>query len=149
MHTEWWNEPEMSEDDRALERREHQLRAMERGHIIKIMPGSKAEMRVQLDRVIKLNFEIFDEMTEFFNQFRDDDTPPRPPSLCLLTEEDIDHLLEHGYIRGLDIVLSTESLIDDDSILLRSPLIVEFTGYADEWDTPTNRKKMKQENRAV
>ena len=29
MHIEWWNEPEMSEDERALERREHQLRAME------------------------------------------------------------------------------------------------------------------------
>ena len=34
MHTEWWNEPEMSEDERALERREHQLRAMENGHTI-------------------------------------------------------------------------------------------------------------------
>ena len=22
MHTEWWNEPEMSEDERALERRD-------------------------------------------------------------------------------------------------------------------------------
>ncbi len=26
MHTEWWNEPEMSEDERALERREHSSR---------------------------------------------------------------------------------------------------------------------------
>ena len=141
MHTEWWNESEMHPDERALERREHQLRAMESGHVIKIMPGSKEEMRAQLDRVIKYNFEISDEMTEFFNQFRDDDTPPRPPSLCLLTEEQIDHLLEHGYIPGVDIVLSTESLIDDDSILLRPPLIVEFMGYADEWDTSANRKK--------
>ena len=61
--------------------------------------------------------------------------PPRPPSLCLLAEEDIDHLLEYGYILGKDIVLSTEFLINDDSILLRKPLIVEFMGYADEWDT--------------
>ena len=44
MHTEWWNEPEKSEDERALERREHQLRAMNNGHTIKIMPGSKEEM---------------------------------------------------------------------------------------------------------
>ena len=28
MHTEWWNESEMSEDEQVLERREHQLRAM-------------------------------------------------------------------------------------------------------------------------
>ena len=140
MHTEWWNEPEMSEDERALERREHQLRAMENGHTITIMPGSKEEMRAQLDRVTEFQSEIHDEMTEFFNQFRDD-APPRPPSLCLLTEEDIDHLLEHGYIPGVDIVLSTESLIDDNSILLRPPLIVEFMGYADEWDTPPNQSK--------
>ena len=141
MHTEWWNEPEMSEDERALERREHQLRAMENGHTITIMPGSKEEMRAQLDRLIAFELEDYDERIEFFNQFRDDDTPPRPPSLCLLTEEDIDHLLEHGYIPGLDIVLSTEFLINDDSILLRPSLIVEFMGYADEWNTPTNRKK--------
>ena len=143
MHTEWWNEPEMSEDERALERREHQLRAMENGHTIKITPSSKEEMRAQLDRLIDLEFRMHDEMTEFFNQFRDNDTPPRPPSLCLLTEEDIDHLLEHGYIRGVDIVLSTEFLIDDDSVLLRPPLIVEFMGYADEWDTSDNKKKKK------
>ena len=129
MHTEWWNEPERHPDERTLERREHQLRAMENGYTITIMPGSKEEMRVQLDRLIES--EIHDEMTEFFNEFQGDDTPPRPPSLFLLTEEDIDHLLEHGYIRGLDIVLSTEFLIDD-SILLRPPLIVEFMGYADE-----------------
>ena len=137
MHTEWWNEPEMSEDDRGLERREHQLRAMNNGHTINIMPGSKAEMRSQLDRLIEFEKEFHDERIEFFNQFRDEDTPPRPPSLCLLTEEDIDHLLEHGYIPGLDIVLSTEPLINNNSISLRPPLIVEFMGYADEWDTPT------------
>lgn len=137
MHTEWWNEPEMSEDDRALERREHQLRAMESGHVIKIMPGSKEKMRTQLDRLIDFEFSIHDEMIEFHNEFSDSDTPPRPPSLCLLTEADIDHLLEHGYIPGVDIVLSTEFLIDDDSISLRPPLIVEFMGYADERDTPT------------
>lgn len=136
--TEWWNEPEKSEDERALERREHQLRAMNHGHVITIMPGSKEEMRAQLDRLIEFELEDHDERIEFFNQFRDDDSLPRPPSLCLLTEEDIDHLLEHGYIPGLDIVLSTEFLIDDDSILLRDPLIVEFMGYADEWVTPTN-----------
>lgn len=135
MHTEWWNEPEMSEDERALERREHQLRAMENGHTITIMPGSKEEMRAQLDRLIDSELRNHDEMTEFFNQFRDDDTPSQPLSLCLLTEEDIDHLLEHGYVPGLDIVLSTQFLIDDDSILLRPPLIVEFMGYADEWNT--------------
>ncbi len=55
MHTEWWNEPEISEDERALERREHQLRAMNNGHVIKIMPGSKEEMRAQFDRKL---FEI-------------------------------------------------------------------------------------------
>ena len=137
MHTEWWNEPEMSEDERALERREHQLRAMEKGHVITIMPGSKAEMRDQLDRLIEFELEDHNERIEFFNQFRDDDTPPRPPSLCLLTEEDIDHLLEHGYISGLDIVLSTEPLIDDNSIPLRPSLMREFIGYADERDTPT------------
>ena len=49
MNTEWWNEPEMSPDERALEKREHQLRAMENGHIITIMRGSKEEMRAQLD----------------------------------------------------------------------------------------------------
>ena len=136
MHTEWWNEPEMSEDERALERREHQLKAMENGHVIKLMPGSKEEMRVQLDRLIEFEFSNYDERTEFFNQFRDD-TPPRPPSLYLLTEDDIDHLLEHGYIPGVDIVLSTEPLINDDSILLRPSLMKEFMGYADEWDTPT------------
>lgn len=145
MHTEWWNEPEMSEDERALEKREHQLRAMESGHVITIMPGSKAEKRAQLDMMIKFNFGNSEEMAEFFDQFRDDDTPPRPPSLCLLTDEQIDHLLEHGYIPGIDIVLSTEFLIDDDSILLRPPLIVEFMGYADEWDTPTNEKKNETE----
>ena len=137
MHTEWWNEPEMSEDERALERREHQLRAMNNGHVITIMPGSKEEMQSQLDRLIEFDLSIQDERIEFFNQFRDDDTPPRPPSLCLLKEEDIDHLLEHGYIPGIDIVLSTEFLIDDNSISLRPPLIVEFMGYADEWDTST------------
>ena len=136
MHTEWWNESE-NPDERALERREYQLRAMNHGHVIQIMPGSKAEMRTQLDRLMDFEFRIHDEMTEFFNQFRDGDTPPRPPSLWLLTEEDIDHLLEHGYIPGVDIVLSTEPLIDDDSILLRDPLIVEFMGNADEWNTPT------------
>ena len=136
MHTEWWNEPEMSEDDRALERRKHQLRAMNNGRTIQIMPGSKEEMRSQLDRVIAFERSIQDERIEFHNQFRDEDTPLRPPSLCLLTEEDIDHLLEHGYIRGLDIVLSTEFLINDNSILMRPPLIVEFMGYADEWETP-------------
>ena len=134
MHTEWWNEPEMSEDERALERRKYQLRAMHHGHVIKIMPGSKAEMRAQLDRLIEFELEDYDERIEFFNQFRDDDSPPRPPSLCLLTEEDIDHLLEHGYIPGVDIVLSTEFLINDDSILLRDSLMREFMGYADEWD---------------
>ena len=139
MHREWWNEPEMSEDERALEKREHQLRAMENGCTIKIMPGSKEQMRAQLDKLIEFEHSMHDERIEFFNQFRDDDTPPRPPSLCLLTEEDIDHLLEHGYIPGVDIVLSTEFLIDDDSILLRPPLIVEFMGYTDEWETPTKR----------
>ena len=145
MHTEWWNEPEMSADEQALERREHQLRAMENGHTIKIMPGSKEEMRTQLDRLIDFELRIHDEMTEFFNQFRDGDIPPRPPLLCLLTQKQIDHLLEYGYIPGIDIVLSTEFLIDDDSILLRPPLIVEFMGYADEWDTPTNRPGEKTE----
>ena len=137
MNTEWWNEPEMSEDERALERREHQLRAMNNGRTIKIMPGSKEEMRTQLDRLIEFELSIQDERIEFFNQFRDDDSPPRPPSLCLLTEEDIDHLLEHGYIPGVDIVLSTEPLINDNSILLRPSLMKEFMGYADERDTPT------------
>ena len=137
MHTEWWNEPEMSEDERALERREHQLRAMNNGHVIEIMSGSKEEMRDQLDSLIELEHSIHDERTEFHNQFRDDDSPPRPPSLCLLTEEDIDHLLEHGYIPGLDIVLSTEPLINDNSILMRPSLMKEFIGYADERDTPT------------
>ena len=137
MNTEWWNEPEMSPDERTLEKRAHQLRAMENGHIIKVMPGSKEEMRAQLDSLIDFEFRSHDEMTEFFNQFRDGDTPPRPPSLCLLTEEDIDHLLEHGYIPGIDIVLSTEFLVDDDSILLRPPLIVEFMGYAGERNTST------------
>ena len=132
MHTEWWNEPEMSKDERALERREHQLRAMNNGHVIQIMPGSKEEMRAQLDSLIAFDLSIQDEKIEFHNQFRDDDTPPRPPSLCLLTEADIDHLLEHGYIRGLDIVLSTEFLIDDDSISLRPSLMRDFMGYADE-----------------
>lgn len=133
--TEWWNEPEMFEDERALERREHQLRAMNHGHVITIMPGSKEEMRAQLDGLIEFELEDHDERIEFFNQFRDDNSSPRPPSLCLLTEEDIDHLLEHGYIRGVDIVLSTEFLINDDSILLRDSLMREFMGYADEWDT--------------
>ena len=94
-------------------------------------------MRAQLDRLIEFEHRIHDERTEFHNQFRNDDTPPRPPSLYLLTEEDIDHLLEHGYIRGVDIVLSTEPLINDNSILLRPSLMKEFMGYADEWDTPT------------
>ncbi len=134
----------MSEDERALERREHQLRAMENGHVITIMPGSKEEMQAQLDRLIAFELEDHDERIEFFNQFRDDNTPPRPPSLCLLTEEDIDHLLEHGYIRGLDIVLSTEFLINDDSILLRPPLIVEFMGYADEWNTPEKKRSSRR-----
>lgn len=137
MHTEWWNEPEMSEDERALERREHQLRAINNGCTIQIMPGSKEQMRAQLDRLIESEKEFHDERSEFFNQFRDEDTPPRPPSLFLLTEEDIDHLLEHGYIPGLDIVLSTEPLINDNSILMRPSLMREFVGYADEWETPT------------
>ena len=137
MHIEWWNEPEMSEDERALERREHQLRAMNNGHVITIMRGSKEEMRAQLDRLIEFEHRIHDERTEFHNQFRNDDTPPRPPSLYLLTEDDIDHLLEHGYIPGVDIVLSTEPLINDNSILLRPSLMKEFMGYADERDTPT------------
>ena len=132
MHTEWWNEPEMSEDERALERREHQLRAMENGHVITIMPGSKEEMRAQLDWL------IYGPPPEFGEAF--DDTFPPPLAGYLLTDEQIDHLLEHGYIPEKDIVLSTEFLINDDSILLRDPLIVEFMGYADEWNTPTNRK---------
>ena len=137
MSTEWWNEPEMSSDERALERREHQLRAMENGHVIKLMSGSKEEMRAQLDSLIEFELSIHDERTEFHNEFCDSDAPPRPPSLCLLTEEDLDHLLEHGYIPGLDIVLSTEFLIDDDSILLRPSLMKEFMGYADERNTST------------
>ena len=137
MNTEWWNEPELHPDERALERREHQLRAMENGHTIKVMPGSKEEMRAQLDRIIEFQFSILEEITEFHNEFSDSDTPPRPPSLCLLTEEEINHLLEHGYIPGKDIALSTEFLIDDNGILLRDPLIVEFMGYADERDTST------------
>ena len=137
MNTEWWNEPEMSPDERALERREHQLRAMENGHVIKLMPGSKEEMRAQLDSLIEFELSIHDERTEFHNEFCDSDAPPRPPSLCLLTEEDLDHLLEHGYIRGIDIVLSTEFLTDDDSILLRPSLMKEFMGYADERNTST------------
>ena len=137
MSTEWWNEPEMSSDERALERREHQLRAMENGHVIKLMSGSKEEMRAQLDSLIEFELSIHDERTEFHNEFCDSDAPPRPPSLCLLTEEDLDHLLEHGYIRGIDIVLSTEFLTDDDSILLRPSLMKEFMGYADERNTPT------------
>ena len=124
MHTEWWNEPEMSEDERALERREHQLRTMENGHTITIMPGSKEEMRAQLDWL------IYVPPPEFCEAF--DDTFPPPLAGYLLTDEQIDHLLEHGYIPGKDIVLSTEFLINDDSILLRDPLIVEFMGYADE-----------------
>ena len=132
MNTEWWNEPEMSADERALERREHQLRAMKNGHVIKLMSGSKEEMRAQLDRLIEFELSILDEMTEFHNEFCDGDTPQRSPSLGLLTEEDIDHLLEHGYIRGVDIVLSTEFLIDDDSISLRPSLMREFMGYVDE-----------------
>ena len=132
MHTEWWNAPEMSEDERALERREHQLRAMENGKVIKIMPGSKEEMRAQLDRLIAFEHSIHDKMSEFHNEYIDSETPPRPPSLCLLREEDIDHLLEHGYIPGVDIVLSTEFLINDDSIPMRPPLMREFMGYADE-----------------
>ena len=137
MNTEWWNEPEMSLDERALERREHQLRAMENGHVIKLMPGSKEEMRAQLDSLIEFEFSIYDERTEFHNEFCDRDTSPRPPSLCLLTEEDIEHLLEHGYIPGIDIVLSTEFLINDDSILLRPSLMKEFMGYAGERDAST------------
>ena len=101
------------------------------------MPGSKEEMRAQLDSLIEFELSIHDEKIEFHNQFRDDDTPPRPPSLFLLTEEDLDHLLEHGYIPGIDIVLSTEFLIDDNSILMRPSLMKEFMGYADERDTPT------------
>ncbi len=132
MHTEWWNEPGKSEDERDLERREHQLRAMNNGHVIKLMPGSKEEMRAQVDSLIEFEFSILDEINEFHNEFCDGDTPQRPPSLCLLTEEDIDHLLEHGYIPGIDIVLSTEFLIDDDSILLRQSLVKDFMGYADE-----------------
>ena len=97
---------------------------MNNGQVIKIMSGSKEEMRAQLDRLIEFEHSIHDERTEFFNQSRDDDTPLRPPSLCLLTEADIDHLLEHGYIRGVGIVLSTEFLINDDSVLLRPPLII-------------------------
>ena len=62
MNTEWWNEPEMSPDERALEKREHQLRAMENGHIIKVMPGSKEEMRAQLDSLIDFEFRSHDEM---------------------------------------------------------------------------------------
>ena len=101
------------------------------------MPGSKEEMRAQLEGLIEFQFSILEEITEFHNEFSDSDTPPRPPSLCLLTEEEIDHLLEHGYIPGKDIALSTEFLIDDNGILLRDPLIVEFMGYADERDTST------------
>ena len=109
MNMEWWNEPKMSPDARALEKREHQLRAMENGHIIKVMPRSKEEMRAQLDRLIEFHLSILDEITEIHNEFCDSDTSPRPPSLCLLTEEQIDHLLEHGYIPGIDIVLSIPS----------------------------------------
>ena len=70
MHTEWWNEPKMSLDEWVLERREHQLRAMNNGHVIKVIPGSKEEMRAQLDRLVELERSIHDERTEFFNQFR-------------------------------------------------------------------------------
>ena len=122
--TEWWNEPEMSEDERALERREHQLRAMENGVVIKLMPGTKEEMKGQLD------WFIYGPPPEFC-----DDTFPPPLAGYLLTDGQIDHLLEHGYIPGKDIALSTEFLINDDSILLRDSLMREFMGYADESDT--------------
>ena len=129
MHTEWWNEPEMSEDERALERREHQLRAMNNGHVIQIMPGSKAEMRAQLD------WFLYGPPPEFCEDFGDPD--PAPLAGYFLTDEQIDHLLEHGYIPGKDIALSTEPLIDDNNILLRPSLMKEFIGYTDERDTPT------------
>lgn len=45
--------------------------------------------------------------------------------------------LKNNQFAKFRIVLSTESLIGDDGISLRPPLIVEFMGYADEWDTPT------------
>ena len=62
MHTEWWNGPEMFPDDRALERREHQLRAMNNGHVIQIMPGSKEQMRAHLGTFIgRLLFPFFRE----------------------------------------------------------------------------------------
>ena len=53
MNTEWWNEPEMSPDERAIGKTRNQLRAMENGHVITIMRGSKEEMRAQLDSLIE------------------------------------------------------------------------------------------------
>ena len=129
MHTEWWNEPEMSSDERALERREHQLRAMENGVVIQLNPGSKEELRSQLD------WFLYGPPPEFCEDFGDPD--PAPLAGYFLTDEQIDHLLEHGYIPGKDIVLSIGFLVDDNSVPLRPPLIVEFMGYADEWNTPT------------
>lgn len=67
MNTEGWNAPKLSEDERALERREHPLRAMERGLTIKIMPGSQAEMRAQLERLIDFELSIHEERTQFCN----------------------------------------------------------------------------------
>ena len=99
------------------------------GVVIKLMPGSKEELRSQLD------WFIYGPPPEFCEAF---DVPDPPPLAgYLLTNEQIDHLLAHGYIPKKDIALSTEFLVDDNSILLRDPLIVEFMGYTDERDTST------------
>lgn len=114
-------------------KREHWLRVLENGVVIKLMPGSKEELRSQLD------WFIYGPPPEFCEAF---DVPDPPPLAgYLLTNEQIDHLLEHCYIPGKDIALSTEFLVDDNSILLRDPLIVEFMGYADERDTSTESSK--------
>lgn len=116
MHSEWWNEPEMHPDERALERREHWLRALNHGVVLTVPSGTKEELRAHLDFFITGDPD-FSVLAGYF-----------------LTEEQIEHLLEHGYIPGKDIALSTGFLINDDSILLRRPLLAEFMGYPEERD---------------
>ena len=120
MYNDYLDEP-MDPGERALERRKNALRALNEGGVfIGLSLGTTESLREQLDCFLL-----------------------KPPlSQMFLSEQQIHHLLEHGYIPDKNIILNVDSfLIDEPSIDgVRPPLIVEYFGYKHEWPDPSELK---------
>lgn len=118
LHGDDYLDEPMDPGERALEKRKHALRALNEGGVfIGLTAYTTKPLREQLDCFLL-----------------------KPPfSQMFLSEREIHHLLEHGYIPGKDIILNVDSfLIDEPSIDgIRPPLIVEYFGYKHEWSDPS------------